>query len=72
MRRNNFAVFEDGVRQHHLTVEIEHAPVTLAVLLDMGGRSPLRITDASGRRVQVRVLAEATYTPSTLSTRTSG
>src|SRR3954447_26756208 len=39
LRRNNFAVFEDGVRQHNATVEIEHAPVTLAVLMEMGGRS---------------------------------
>ena len=39
LHRSNFAVFEDGVRQRNVTVEIEHAPVTLAVLVEMGGRS---------------------------------
>jgi VWFA-related protein len=39
LRRNNFGVFEDGVRQRNVTVEIEHAPITLAVLMEMGGRS---------------------------------
>src|SRR6185503_5403509 len=38
IRRDNFAVYEDGVRQHNATVEIEHSPVTLAVLLEWGGR----------------------------------
>ncbi len=38
LRRENFAVYENGVRQHNATVEIEHAPVTLAVLLEWGGR----------------------------------
>lgn len=38
IRRENFAVYEDGVRQHDATVEIEHSPVTLAVLLEWGGR----------------------------------
>jgi hypothetical protein len=37
-RRENFAVYEDGVKQTNVTVEIEHAPVTLAVLLEAGGR----------------------------------
>jgi len=39
LRRNNFAVFEDGQRQHNVTVEIEHSPITMAVLMEMGGRS---------------------------------
>jgi len=39
LRRNNFAVFEDGQRQHNVTVEVEHSPITLAVLMEMGGRS---------------------------------
>src|SRR5258706_6482481 len=39
LHRNNFAVFEDGVQQRNVTVEVEHAPITLAVLLEMGGRS---------------------------------
>lgn len=39
LRRNNFAVYENGVRQKNVTVEVEHSPVTLAVLMEMGGRS---------------------------------
>ena len=38
LRRDNFAVYEDGRRQTNVTVEIEHAPVTLALLLESGGR----------------------------------
>jgi hypothetical protein len=38
IRRDNFAVFENGVRQQNATVEIEHAPVSLGLLLEYGGR----------------------------------
>ncbi len=38
IRRDNFAVYEDGVRQHNATVEVEHAPVSVAVLMEWGGR----------------------------------
>lgn len=38
IRRENFAVYEDGVRQKDVDVEIEHAPVSVAVLLEFGGR----------------------------------
>ncbi|HLH42612.1 MAG TPA: VWA domain-containing protein [Bryobacteraceae bacterium] len=38
IRRDNFEVFENGVRQRNVTVEIEHAPVSLAVLMEWGGR----------------------------------
>ena len=38
IRRDNFAVYENDVRQQNATVEIDHAPVTLAVLLEYGGR----------------------------------
>jgi VWFA-related protein len=38
IRRDNFAVYENNVRQQNATVEIDHAPVTLAVLLEYGGR----------------------------------
>jgi VWFA-related protein len=38
IRRDNFAVYENDVRQRNATVEIEHSPVTLAVLLEYGGR----------------------------------
>jgi VWFA-related protein len=40
LRRDNFVVYEDGVRQQNATVDIEHAPVTLAVLMEFGGRAP--------------------------------
>lgn len=38
IRRDNFAVYENGMRQHNATVEIEHAPVSLALLMEWGGR----------------------------------
>jgi Ca-activated chloride channel homolog len=38
IRRENFAVYEDGVRQNNVTVEVEHAPVTVPFLLELGGR----------------------------------
>jgi Ca-activated chloride channel family protein len=38
IRRENFAVFEDGVRQQNVNVDIEHAPVTVALLVEYGGR----------------------------------
>lgn len=40
LRRDNFVVYENGVRQQDATVDIEHAPVTLAVLMEFGGRAP--------------------------------
>jgi VWFA-related protein len=38
IRRDNFAVYEDGVRQKLSTVEVEHAPVSAALLMEYGGR----------------------------------
>ena len=38
LRRENFAVYEDGVLQKNVTVEIEHIPVSVALLLEFGGR----------------------------------
>src|ERR1700692_2750656 len=40
IRRENFAVYENGVRQQIDTVEIEHPPVSLGLLLEFGGRAP--------------------------------
>jgi VWFA-related protein len=40
LRRDNFVVYENGVRQQNATVDVEHAPVTLGVLLEFGGRAP--------------------------------
>lgn len=40
IRRDNFVVYEDGVRQKNATVEIEHAAVSLALLIEHGGRFP--------------------------------
>ena len=37
IRRENFAVYEDGTRQTNANVDIEHAPVTLAVFVENGG-----------------------------------
>jgi VWFA-related protein len=38
LRRENFVVYEHGVPVRDLKVDIEHAPVTLSVLLEGGGR----------------------------------
>src|SRR4051794_8159764 len=38
IRRDNFAVYENGIRQPDPKVEIEHAPVSLEVLAEWGGR----------------------------------
>ena len=40
IRRDNFVVYEDGVRQNNATVEIEHAAVSVALLIEHGGRFP--------------------------------
>jgi VWFA-related protein len=40
IRRSNFVVYEDGVRQENASVDIEHAPVSLALLMEHGGRYP--------------------------------
>jgi VWFA-related protein len=38
IRRENFAVYEDQVRQKNITVEVEHSPVSVALLMEFGGR----------------------------------
>ena len=38
LRRENFAVYEDGVSQKNATVDIDHAALSMAVLLEGGGR----------------------------------
>lgn len=38
IRRDDFVVYEDGVRQKDVDVEIEHASVTIALIFEYGGR----------------------------------
>ena len=40
LRRDNFVIYENEVRQNSGTVDIEHAPVSLALLIELGGRHP--------------------------------
>jgi Ca-activated chloride channel homolog len=40
LRRDNFVIYENSVRQNNATVEIEHAPVSLALVIEFGGRYP--------------------------------
>jgi Ca-activated chloride channel family protein len=40
IRRDNFVVYENGVRQQIEAVEIEHPPVSVGLLLEFGGRAP--------------------------------
>jgi len=50
IRPDNFAVYEDGVRQKNITVDVEHAPVTVALLLEFGGRYH-ELSQVAGREV---------------------
>ena len=56
LRPDNFAVYEDGVRQKDVSVEAEHAPVIVALLMEFGGRyhelntALAREEDDAGRR----------------------
>jgi VWFA-related protein len=38
IRREDFVVYENGVRQQNTSVEVEHAPASLGMLLEFGGR----------------------------------
>ena len=38
LRPENFAVYEGGIRQRDVTADVVHAPITLAVLIEGGGR----------------------------------
>lgn len=40
IRRNNFEVYENGVRQQNVSVDVEHAPVSIALLMEYGGHYP--------------------------------
>jgi Ca-activated chloride channel homolog len=40
IRRENFAVYENEVRQQNVNVEVEHAPASVALLMEYGGRLP--------------------------------
>ncbi len=35
---DNFAVYENGVRQNNVNVAVEHAPISIGILLEYGGR----------------------------------
>ena len=50
IRRDNFAVYEDGVRQRDISVDVEHAPMTVALLLEYGGRYH-ELNQSTGREV---------------------
>jgi VWFA-related protein len=59
LRRDRFVVFENGVRQQDVKVEIEHRPVTLAVLVENGGHSSqLNSAVASEAEMIIRPLFE--------------
>jgi Ca-activated chloride channel family protein len=50
IRRDNFAVYEDGVRQRDISVDVEHAPITVGLLLEYGGRYH-ELNHSTGREV---------------------
>jgi Ca-activated chloride channel family protein len=45
IRRENFAVYEDSVRQTDATVSVEHAAISAGLLMEHGGRRPALIKD---------------------------
>jgi VWFA-related protein len=40
LRRENFAVYEDGVRQQVISTDIEHPPASIGLLIEFGGQTP--------------------------------
>lgn len=40
IRRDNFVVYEDGARQQIVSEDVEHSPVSVALLMEFGGRAP--------------------------------
>ena len=38
--RQNFAVYENGIRQQNTTIEVEHARASLGLLIEFGGQAP--------------------------------
>jgi len=60
LRPQNFTVYENGARRPDVTAEVVHAPITLAVLIEGGGRYQA-INKILGTEVSylVRPLADA-------------
>jgi VWFA-related protein len=40
LRRADFAVYDNGIRQSNFSATIEHGPVSIGILLERGGRHP--------------------------------
>ncbi len=40
LRRQNFAVYENGIQQQDTTIEVEHARASLGLLIEFGGQAP--------------------------------
>jgi VWFA-related protein len=40
IRRDNFVVYENAVRQQIVSEDVEHTPVSVALLMEFGGRAP--------------------------------
>ena len=38
IRRENFVIYEDGIRQQNVSIDVDHAPVSVGLLLEYGGR----------------------------------
>lgn len=59
LRRDDFAAFENGVRQKNVTVDMEHAPVSIAIVTEWGGRyAVMRRAVADEAQRAVRQLIE--------------
>ncbi len=52
IRREDFVVYENGVRQRNVSVNVEHAPVAVGLLFECGGRSST-LDNALGEEVSI-------------------
>jgi VWFA-related protein len=55
LHRQNFMVYENGARLNKVTVAVEHAPATVGLLLEHGGRHPALSRDLTDK------IAEASH-----------
>jgi VWFA-related protein len=60
IRRDNFVIFENNVLQSNATVEIEHSPVSLALLMEYGGRQKVltRELGSAVKRTEQQILEQ--------------
>jgi hypothetical protein len=78
IRRDNFVVYEDGARQKNVSVEVEHSLISVALLMELGGRyhelnkvlgeevpraGRQLLRDSAGKIINATVFVQQTYSP---------